>query len=212
MKKDLSTILKALIEEQHLSEAEFARRVGIAQPVINRIINGKTPNPQIDTLNKIADYFLISVSQLIGQQPLPVNRAKGSCQLSHQGWQLIPLITWQEAANLVKNPQLPATTEAILSDVASGDKVFVLRLSNTAMEPQFPAGALLVFELDRQPREADFVLVLYRNARIPVFKKLNHDGEQRFTHSINPVFKDFVVLHPKDKIIATLVQTRIDFM
>ena len=66
-------ILSHLMQAQKLSSSELARRTGVAQPIIYRLMNGKTCNPQILTVKPIADYFAISIDQLLGFSPLDLN-------------------------------------------------------------------------------------------------------------------------------------------
>jgi len=64
--ENLAVILTRLIASHGLTSAELARRTGIAQPVIYRLMSGETINPQVLTLKPIADYFKISIDQLLG--------------------------------------------------------------------------------------------------------------------------------------------------
>ena len=66
-------ILSHLMQAQKLSSSELARRTGVAQPIIYRLMNGNTCNPQILTVKPIADYFAISIDQLLGFSPLDLN-------------------------------------------------------------------------------------------------------------------------------------------
>lgn len=68
--KNLSEILSHLMSEAGIKSAELARKTGIGQPVIYRLMTGTTENPQILTLKPIADYFGKSMDQLIGLAPL----------------------------------------------------------------------------------------------------------------------------------------------
>lgn len=63
----ISENLKKLIEKYNLNTLELARRTGIGQPVIYRIMTGETDNPKIATVRTLADYFGISVNQLLGE-------------------------------------------------------------------------------------------------------------------------------------------------
>lgn len=62
----LSEILSELMAKQGINSAELARRTGIGQPVIHRLMSGVTDNPQVYTLLPIATYFNITIEQLIG--------------------------------------------------------------------------------------------------------------------------------------------------
>jgi transcriptional regulator with XRE-family HTH domain len=64
--KNLSSVLASLMSQHRLTSSELARQTGIAQPVIYRLVTGTTENPQIMTLKPIADYFKISIDQVLG--------------------------------------------------------------------------------------------------------------------------------------------------
>lgn len=77
MEKSLSTILSHLMSENRITSAELARRTGIGQPVIYRIMTGSTDNPQVLTLKPIAEFFKISIDQLLGISPLSTRALNG---------------------------------------------------------------------------------------------------------------------------------------
>src|SRR5580704_17643388 len=62
---NLSATLSHLMSEKGIKSAELARKTGIGQPVIYRIMTGTTDNPQVLTLKPIADYFGVSLEQLL---------------------------------------------------------------------------------------------------------------------------------------------------
>jgi transcriptional regulator with XRE-family HTH domain len=68
--ENLSTVLGRLVAEKGISSAELARKTGVSQPVVHRLIAGETENPQILSLKPLADYFGISLDQLLGYAPL----------------------------------------------------------------------------------------------------------------------------------------------
>jgi transcriptional regulator with XRE-family HTH domain len=60
--------LKILTEG--ISDNKLWELTGIQQTTISRLKAGKIKAPSIDLLSKLADHFGISVSQLIGDEPL----------------------------------------------------------------------------------------------------------------------------------------------
>lgn len=62
----LSSILSHLMSKNNISSAELARKTGVGQPVIYRLMTGTTENPQIFTLKPIADFFGVTLDQLLG--------------------------------------------------------------------------------------------------------------------------------------------------
>ncbi len=67
---NLASILTILMSENNITSAELARKTGIGQPVIYRLMTGTTENPQILTLKPIADYFGVTLDHLLGTKPL----------------------------------------------------------------------------------------------------------------------------------------------
>lgn len=78
----LSTILTHLMLEKGVNSAELARRSGVPQPVIYRLMTGATENPQVLTLKPIANYFGVSIEQLLGMISLS-NRSSLDDALLH---------------------------------------------------------------------------------------------------------------------------------
>jgi transcriptional regulator with XRE-family HTH domain len=68
--ENLSTVLAHLMAEKGISSAELARKTGVTQPVVYRLMTGATENPQILTLKPIASFFGVSFEQLLGFVPM----------------------------------------------------------------------------------------------------------------------------------------------
>ena len=69
----LSSILNRLLFEKKMKPIDLARKLGIPQPTMHRIVTGKSPNPHKSNLEPLAEYFDVTVAQLKGEDPLPAN-------------------------------------------------------------------------------------------------------------------------------------------
>lgn len=67
--ENLSTTLSRLMSERGIKSAELARKTGIGQPVIYRLMTGTTDNPQLLTLKPLANFFGVSLDHLVGLSP-----------------------------------------------------------------------------------------------------------------------------------------------
>src|SRR5690348_14894472 len=65
--QQLSSTLTRLMADKGIKSAELARKIGIGQPVIHRLMNGVTDNPQVHTIQPIAQYFGVTIDQLLGK-------------------------------------------------------------------------------------------------------------------------------------------------
>lgn len=65
-----SSILKKLMLKYNISDMQLSNKLNIPNSVIHQILNKDDMSPRLGTLEKIADYFGISVSNIIGEIPL----------------------------------------------------------------------------------------------------------------------------------------------
>lgn len=77
------------MEHFKMSEADLCRGVSLPQTTINRLLTGQTCDPRISTLTILAQFFDVSLDQIIGKEKLVLNpsyhQAKGTT---------IPIIKW----------------------------------------------------------------------------------------------------------------------
>lgn len=66
-KREIKDVLAELMGDMNQNALE---EVGVSQPNINRILKGTHQTLQLNTAIKIAEFFKISVDQLIGNEPL----------------------------------------------------------------------------------------------------------------------------------------------
>lgn len=208
----MSTILKGLMGELGINESELARRTGIGQPVVHRICSGETDNPKVATLSPIANFFAISISQLIGDEPLPTDRIPGTFNPEAQGWSQIPLLEWEQVLawpNL--NPAQKSTPlRAISTDIELGQNGYAVSVRDTTMEPRFPEGTVLIINPDLKPNNLDFAIVHIEGQSLPKFKQILIDGEHTILKPLNSDFKTLLLDKPH-KFLGVMIQSRMDF-
>lgn len=65
--------INMLVKENGVSLHDVSRGTGLSVATISRIISGKRDNPQVESVRKIAAFFNVTVSSLIGEQPMLKN-------------------------------------------------------------------------------------------------------------------------------------------
>ena len=203
--KNLSTNLRTLIANAKLSENELARRTGISQQIINRILSGENANPKIATLSPIARYFTLSISQLIGEEltnGIPINP-------STLGWQEIPLFSWDKLYQLSFEKISVTNQPKMLVDLQASTSTFAVKLEENSMEPKFAAGTLLVFDFEKKPLNRDFVLVQLDEYNI-LFRQLLLKNNTLYIKCLNPNHENHRIssLNKDSRHLGTLVQSR----
>lgn len=207
--KKLSPILKALMAEIKISESELARRTGVGQPVVHRIASGETDNPKVATLSPIANYFAISISQLIGDEPLPENRLPGTFNPGTHGWMQVPLLSWEQLTQWPSLTDNTKPTQSISTDLHLSENAYALKVRDNTMEPRFPEGMLVIVEPALQPENRDFAIAHIDGQKLPTFKQVLLDGNMAYLKPINPDFQP-VPLDKKHRFLGVVVQSRMD--
>lgn len=206
----MSAILKGLMTEIDINESELARRTGVGQPVVHRICSGETDNPKVATLSPIANFFAISISQLIGDEPLPTDRIPGTFKPDVQGWRQIPLLEWEQVLPWPKLIQKSGPFPTISTDIELGQHAYAIAVRDTTMEPRFPEGTVLIVDPNLKPTNLDFAIVHVEGHSLPNFKQVLIDGEQTILKSLNTDFKTLLLEKPH-KFFGVMVQARMSF-
>lgn len=204
----LSANLKNLLFNAKISENELARKTGISQQIINRILSGQNKNPKIATLIPLANYFMVSISQLIGDDIFDV---KPKLNTNHLGWQEIPMIDWCLLKKKPLNVLLSQSNEKLLVDINPSRNIFALRMHDDSMEPKFSNGAILIFDSNKKPSNGDFYLLELPNHEIE-FRQLFIKNNKLYKKCLNPLHQDYKATPIEDEIksIGLLIQSRTD--
>jgi transcriptional regulator with XRE-family HTH domain len=208
----ISENLKTLLTlDGNLSTSELARKTNIPQPTLHRIIEGKTKNPRKEALHALAKFFSISVPQLIGTIPLSSNIPniiKDKLKIS-----TIPLIDWDSAKDWKHGQTQKSNHEEVIINKMIGSNAFALTLSGTEMEPLFQNKSILIFDPSKVAKERDFVLVYLDNLNTLIFNRLFIDDKNYYIkkEKKNGDADLFKLNFPKDKLIATLIESRMAF-
>ena len=206
----MSKILKGLMAELGINESELARRTGIGQPVVHRICSGETDNPKVATLSPIANFFAISISQLIADEPLPPERIPGTFNPDAHGWRQIPLLAWNQVLHWPNLTEKLAPLPTISTDIELGQHAYAVSTRDTTMEPRFPEGTILLIDPNLKPNSLDFAIVHVEGYDLPNFKQVLIDGGHTILKPLNTDFKTLLLDKPH-KFLGVMVQSRMDF-
>jgi transcriptional regulator with XRE-family HTH domain len=177
----LSDNLNLLIAEARLNANELARRTGIPASSIKKIRNNDNPNPTLSTLVPLANFFSITVSQLIGDTPLKSENKQG-IETSHSlQQQRIPLISWSEAASW---PETLDTEHTFITAKCQYSKNSFGLVLEEDLNEQFPKGTLLLIDCEALLEGRDYALVLKDNQNKPSIKQILIEDDQIFLKSL----------------------------
>lgn len=209
----LHEVLEKLMEEVAINEAELARKTDIPQPTLHRILSGATKSPRGNSLAPLANFFSVTINQLMGVDPLPEDRVAGTHNTRIYGWTPVPVISMEEAANWGKfQTELRSQNwkNWVSTDLSVSDAAFAVMVKGDAMSPTFNEGTILVIEPELKPKNRDYAVVAIKGHTNAVFKQYLIDGDDTYLKSINDEFRTIQV-DKSNTIIGTLVQARTDY-
>lgn len=197
--------LQLLMHEHRINEAELARRTGIPQPTLHKILAGKTTDPRISTLQQLSSYFEISLDALYSYDVLQNKKAVSTGKS-------IPIISWSDCTK-ANNPGQGLTPnnwdEWVIVDKSKNEHSYAL-ISRACMEPHFPRGTTLIIDPTIKPSDGDLVIVQYPDTQDATLRELSLDGPDKLL--LSPYKKsDPEQLTDSIRILGTVVQSRFSY-
>lgn len=207
--KSLSKILSKLMFEKNIRTTELARQINVPQPTLHRLISGKCKRPHQATLQPIANYFGMSVAQLIGQEPIssihePI--------IEHPKINRITVIQWKDAANWPHLKDDPPKN-FVISDKYD-HRCYALIMEDSSMEPLFPKNTRLIIDPDKPAKDRGYIVVKFKHSEQTVLRQLLVDANNKYLKPLSPDFHKFnmALLDDDDTICGTLVQAQYDYL
>ncbi len=205
----ISKTLKKLLSEHKLNTMELARRTGIGQPVIYRLMSGETDNPKIVTLCALASYFGITVNQLIGETPLCIGQGKQS--KSSKKMSEIPIINWDEVADYKTKHSV--NSEVAFANVSFNSRIYALKMDDNSMTPIFSKGTIIIIDGNKIPKDRSYAVIKLKEQKKAVFRQVLIDGNYQYLKPLNPDIDKYKMklFSRGDKYYGVLIQAQKDY-
>ncbi|OGT42074.1 MAG: hypothetical protein A3F42_07390 [Gammaproteobacteria bacterium RIFCSPHIGHO2_12_FULL_37_34] len=209
-----SSVLRYLMQDiGNMSEGELSRRTGVPQPTIHRILSGMTPNPRIESIEPLAEFFNISPDQMLGRIPLPKDRISGSFAVTTATKKIVPLLNWMEIAywpEIIKDPNFKTERNWITSESGIKGSAFALKISNVDYLPEFRKGTVIIIDYTRMPKEGDFVLALLTNKNQIVVGQLSREKKQDTLMPLSQGIKELTI-NERVKLCGVIAEAKHNF-
>ena len=204
---NITSVLELLIAGSGHTGKEIASKIGLPNTTFHKIQSGSTVNPTIENVTKIADYFGISVDQLIGKAPLN--------NFFEQDLVCIPVISLKETpinsiGSLTIENYKHWQRMQINGDLKTHN-LFAIKVTGGAMSPIFDEKTIAIIDCNQEIKNKSLVLAYIDSENDYVIRRVNIDGAYKLLKPFNP---DFPLIHlsEKDKIVGVVVSARKDFV
>lgn len=206
----IGEIISDLMESCEIDASELSQQTGLPCSTISRLRSNNTKcSPNLSSLIPIADFFCITISQLIGEEP--INQIHNKFKPSKIKRFPIPVLNSETILDYLET-NTSTETQIINIDLQVSEKTFAYFLQGNAMEPQFPDKTLLIIDPTIEIENLDHILVIPSGKRLPIFRQILIDGEEKYIRALNPAFNEFVKLTTDSHtILGVMVQSRQNF-
>lgn len=194
--------LKILMEKAQISEHELSRRTKVKQPIIHRLLSGENNNPKLLTIKPIADYFMLSVSQFIGEKEIE-SIWTGLTNKAHHGWVEVPLSNYRE----IKNRNLK-TRDFVVTEANVSKSSFAYYIEDQSMEPLFPSGCIVIVDPEIPLTTGHNIII--KTATGVFLRNYLFISGKKFVIPFNNKFGTIASILDEDEILGTVVRTIFD--
>lgn len=158
MLSKLGSNLNKLLEREGLTSDDLSRLIGIPSTTIKRMRSGDA-NPTLNSLLPIAEYFSVTLNQLISGDPL-AKEFKAS---------KLPLLSWEDCFNY-DSTDYGTISKTILTERNVSKKAFALIIKEDEQE-FFPENSILIVEPEIEPKSGDYVIVANMKQHMAAIRK-----------------------------------------
>lgn len=142
----IGEVVRQLMAHAKMSEADLCRGlkgrgINLPQTTINRLLTGQTTDPRVSTLVGLAQFFEISLEQVLGQEMLVLNSKTKTHKSS-----TIPVVSWEHIGQYCQETldNKDSLTAWIKTEKSLNSGSFALK-TPVACYPIFGEGSVLVF-------------------------------------------------------------------
>lgn len=205
-----SVNIRKLMKSSGTTVAELARRTGIQQPTVHRIVSGEVDNPRLDNIIKLAKALGVTTAELLEEDNInnitPAPEIKG----------YIPLISWVQAGAWSEAIDLyePGYAEETHPTTVPHSLItFALRVEGDSMTvPTGTAGYSfphnMIIYVDPEQRggvsTGDFVIARLTGENKVTFKKLGSEEGTPILKALNPS-PDYPIIRDQFEILGKVI-------
>lgn len=215
---DLKTVLRQLMSCSGLSANALAKHLDLPPPTVNRLITGEVQDPRLSTLTGIANYFGVSLDQLVGRLELekPFKNTNSEIQLVARPPMSIPILTIAQAVNYQKfisapDNWLPWQSQSTKQEDIKKDRIFAVAIRNNLYEPLFAQGSYLIVNPAITLSSGDYILLNFGNDPVSVIKKYVAEGNYKYLYSLKPDMKTIAYNVNECTILGVITELYMNF-
>ena len=215
----ISKVLQHLLADDAIKTTELARELSIPRSSLQRIVSGKTKNPNKKILNALAKHFNLTINQLRGLDPIPwLERSEIFKSESYpSNFTSVPLLTWEHLndKNILKTLIKKQETifQYITTEISVSETAYALKINDDSMIPVFNIGTIIIVDPKVEPQNGSYAIIRIHKINKITLRQVIIDAGQHFLKPLHPNLKKFswLLLENNDEYLGCVVQAKINF-
>lgn len=208
---NLRYVIKHLQEIKKINDSDLSKGSGVPMATIHRLVAGMTDDPKISSLRPIAAFFNVTIGQLIGDEPLPVDISESSVNFE-QWFYKVPIIGWDQAAlweDLIPTLSSNVWAEWCCTNCPVSEKTFALKNDGKSYHPPFNKGSMLIIDPSISPVDGSYVVVKIPSHPEVSMRRWFSDGGVNYLESLQTVSNSQPEKYVEQKLCGVVVQMQI---
>lgn len=202
-KHTLNNTLEYLIKKWGININQLHKHTGIPLSTLKRLRLNKENNPTLASLAPIANYFSVSLDQLIGREALPKKNHKQISGLR------IPLIQWKDVLKTPRDRSYLAFSSLLIRDITLNENSYGLIIKDNNTN-NFLVDSLLVIDPSLKGRNRDFIIVHKKGMSKPVLMQKIIYENKTYLKSLNTE-SEIIRFSDLYKILGVVIQIRMNY-
>lgn len=171
----IASVLTTLMKKFDLNALDLEKHTGVPSSTIYRLLKNKDGNPTVEVLKKLSTFFQVTVSQLIGEEPVGVKQVPR-----------IPAMAILKFLNA--SVEEKSTYQTIPIDFPLGSKSFATEVLDDLMEPFILMNSIVIIDPEKDISHKDFVLFIKKKNNLPQIRQVIKDGSEFYLKVLNTNF------------------------
>ncbi len=202
-KHTLNNTLEYLIKKWGININQLHKHTGIPLSTLKRLKLNQENNPTLASLAPIANYFSVSLDQLIGREALPKKNNKQTNGL------MVPLMRWKDIINTPKDRCYLAFSSLLIRDITLNENSYALVIKDNNTN-NFLAGSLLVIDPSLKGRNRDFIIIHKKGMPKPqLMQKIIYENKV-YLKNLNTE-SEIIKFSDLYKILGVVIQIRMNY-
>lgn len=205
-KHQVGAVLTQLMIEANIDESKLAKACNISLASLSRIKNNPESNPTISTLRPVAEFFNISIDQLLGYSP--IEKKKSNIKK-------IAVIQNNDVFSWVNNKTTKNPIHKwLVYEFTASDSTFAINHKLSTNNNVF-TNCLLIIDPKKSLAHEDVAFIYNKKIGDYFLRKISIDDQDKiFLSPIEPGFSDYIAIDTCSiniQVIGVVIETRLQY-